>query len=461
MANMTLIQAITVGAGGAAAMDFTSIPQTYTDLKIVISARNTSTSGNESQILLTVNGNGSNGSWRLLYGTGSGVFAGNNSGYLQPAHAPSANTTANTFGNAEIYFPNYTSSSAYKSFSSDFATENNTTSALIGIYANLWSSNSAITQLTLTSNASNFVQYTTAYLYGIESAAVGAKATGGNIISQDANYYYHTFTSSGTFTPTQSLTADYLVVAGGGGGSDAGGGGAGGLRCTVTATGGGGTLETPLSLTATAYTVTIGAGGAGGPNNGTGVSGSNSVFSTITSTGGGNGGNYAANNAGTGGSGGGGGTYSDANPNTGFVGGSGTTNQGYAGGTGYTGTAPSGGAYAGAGGGGAGAIGSNAAVATAGTGGNGVAVSMPVNLITYAGGGGGGAFGGNNSAANGANGGTGGGGNGGTDGGSNSRISTAGSANTGGGGGGGSSDINANAGPRAGGSGIVIVRYAK
>ena len=166
----TLISSVTVGSGGAATMDFTSIPQTYTDLKIVISARNTSTSGVESQILLTVNGNGSNGSWKLLYGNGSGVFQGSGSGYLQPAHAPSATTTTNTFSNAEIYFPNYTSTSKYKSFSSDFAVENNASSSLIGMYANLWSSNSAITQLTLTSNVSNFVQYSTAYLYGISNA---------------------------------------------------------------------------------------------------------------------------------------------------------------------------------------------------------------------------------------------------------------------------------------------------
>ena len=63
-----------------------------------------------------------------------------------------------------------------------------------------------------------------------------AKATGGNIYT-DGTYWYHAFRSaSGTFAPTQSLTADILVVAGGGGGGFAstqtgrgGGGGAGGL----------------------------------------------------------------------------------------------------------------------------------------------------------------------------------------------------------------------------------------
>jgi hypothetical protein len=87
------------------------------------------------------------------------------------------------------------------------------------------------------------------------------------------------------------LSVDYLVVAGGGGGGYAlaGGGGAGGLRSTVTATGGGGSLESPLTLALdTLYTVTVGAGGAGDQVVAWFIKhGNNSVFSTITSTGGG------------------------------------------------------------------------------------------------------------------------------------------------------------------------------
>jgi hypothetical protein len=96
-------------------------------------------------------------------------------------------------------------------------------------------------------------------------AAQFSRATGGTI-TQSGGYTIHTFTSSGNFVPTQNLTVDYLVVAGGasGAGHQGGGGGAGGLRCTTTATGGGGSLESPLSLTnGVSYTVTIGAGGAG------------------------------------------------------------------------------------------------------------------------------------------------------------------------------------------------------
>jgi hypothetical protein len=119
--------------------------------------------------------------------------------------------------------------------------------------------------------ANTFLQYSTFYLYGVAALgttpAIVPYATGGDTIMTDGTYWYHTFVSSGTFTPAKALTADYLVVAGGGGG------GQGGQRCrwrrwtscTVGATGGGGSLESALSLGTSAYTVTIGAGGAGGP----------------------------------------------------------------------------------------------------------------------------------------------------------------------------------------------------
>jgi hypothetical protein len=100
-----------------------------------------------------------------------------------------------------------------------------------------------------------FVQYSTFYLYGVAALgttpAIVPYATGGDTIMTDGTYWYHTFVSSGTFTPAKAISCDYLVVAGGGGGgkgANSGGGGAGGLRSTVTATGGGGSLETALSL---------------------------------------------------------------------------------------------------------------------------------------------------------------------------------------------------------------------
>lgn len=428
MANMKLIDKVTVGSGGAATIEFTSIPQTYTDLVIKISGR---FSVDSASAFLRYNGTTTNGNSIWLEGSGSAASSSTDgSNQYGPVHGIVNSTkTASVFGNAEIYIPNYTSSNN-KSSSSDGVTENNGTATTMALGANLWSNTAAITSIQIVPAAGgNFVQYSTAYLYGVTSAGAGAKATGG-IITSDDNYFYHTFTSSGTFTPTQSLTADYLVVAGGGGGgrSDAGGGGAGGLRSTVGATGGGGSLESPLSLSATGYTVTIGAGGAGASSAGRGSDGSNSVFSSITSIGGGAGGGGSSGGT-SGGSGGGASGAGSA--------GTGTPNQGYAGG---------GGGGSQGGGGGAGEAGST----TIGSqGGDGVAISALATTTGtgvnsyYAGGG-----------ANYQSGGTGKGGlGGGADG-----TGASGTANTGGGGGGWDGSTS---GGGSGGSGIVIVRYAR
>jgi hypothetical protein len=96
-------------------------------------------------------------------------------------------------------------------------------------------------------------------------------------------------------TLPQTFPVDFLVLAGGGGGGAyayPGGGGAGGYRTSVGTSGGGASAETALSLSVgTSYTVTVGAGGTKGTFGGTanGGKGSNSVFASITSTGGGGG----------------------------------------------------------------------------------------------------------------------------------------------------------------------------
>ena len=424
MPNMELINKVTVGSGGAANISFTSIPQTYTDLVVKWSLRNSDASF-RMNINVTYNAISSGYSSTYIAGQGTGAASAalNATGTTQiySGEIPAATGTTSTFSNGEIYIPNYTSSN-HKSASIDNVQESNqSTNVFATLVAGSVSNTAAISTVVLTPGAGNFVQYSTAYLYGVTSVTSSAKATGGTITS-DGAYFYHTFTSSGTFTPTQSLTADYLVVAGGGGGGDdiGGGGGAGGLRSTVTATGGGGSLETALSLALNnSYTVTVGAGGANG------VNGSNSVFSTITSTGGGFGASGANGNAG--GSGGGG-------RSPGGLGGAGTANQGYAGGAGGSSSA--------GGGGGANAVGANAGSNTGGAGGAGVATSITGSSVTYAGGGGGR---GNPSSAGAGGVGGGGAGNG-----------TAGTVNTGGGGGGGV--LSGNGG--AGGSGLVIIRYA-
>jgi hypothetical protein len=442
--NMVAIQTVTVGAGGAASIEFTNIPQTYTDLKIVCSARADDNGVADGFGIIAFNATTTGFSSKLLQGSGTAVTSA--SPTYRNSIVVGAGATANTFSNVEFYIPNYTSSNN-KSYSVESVTENNGTESYVSFAAGLWSNSAAITSIKLADDTKTIFQYSTATLYGVTSAGYGAKATGG-IITQDNNYFYHTFLSSGTLTPTQAISnVDYLVVAGGasGGTNVGGGGGAGGLRSTVTNTGGGGVLESKISLSsATNYTITVGAGGAGQTTfGGSGNSGSNSSIAgsgltTVTSTGGGFG-NSGGGTAGTGGSGGGG-------SGDGGTGGAGTANQGYAGGSGK-----SGGNYVGAGGGGAGAVGVTPETNTssAGNGGNGVQVAINGTLTYYAGGGGGVR---DTSSGGGSSGGLGGGGNG-----QYGGTSPAGTVNTGGGGGGNHNGT----GSGSGGSGIVIVRYAK
>ena len=237
----------------------------------------------------------------------------------------------------------------------------------------------------------------------------------------------------GGSTPfTQSYTASYLLVAGGGGGGQGNGGGGGG--------GSGGYLAGTTALnTGTVYTAVVGGGGAGsaagsGATPFSGVPGTSSTFTGLTSAvggGGGGGGNSGVSISG--GSGGGGSAAS-------IPGSAGTPGQGNAGGNGSP-------ASAGGGGGGASAAGANAVGSGGGAGGNGTASSITGTPATYGGGGGG-----SGSATTPAtNGGTGGGG---TGGGVPGSTGGAGTANTGGGGGGGNNGFVAGG---AGGSGVVIL----
>jgi hypothetical protein len=168
MATYIQIATVTVTAGGGqAAIDFTAIPGTYTDLLIKLSARSTSTS---IGVVVKPNGSTSSITTRNLEGAGSGTpisyTSTNIAGYIVPSTA-----TASTFGNTEIYIPNY-AGSTNKTISSDSVTENNATAAYGLLTAWLWSNTAAITSITLSSDSgtNNFAQHTTATLYGISNS---------------------------------------------------------------------------------------------------------------------------------------------------------------------------------------------------------------------------------------------------------------------------------------------------
>ena len=259
----------------------------------------------------------------------------------------------------------------------------------------------------------------------------GSSATGGTIIISNG-YVYHTFTTSGTFTPlVPVIDARVLVVGGGGGGGSSYYGGGGGAGAVV---------QNNLSITGP-VTVTIGAGGAG-----TGANGSTSSCGSLTAIGGGGGGNNGGS-AQVGASGGG-----ASGSNTPLSGGAGGgAGIGYAGGN----NVPYGtnGYYVGGGGGGFTSVGGTGVPTRAGAGGTGIIVDLFGRSYSVAGGGGGGCP---SDWTGGSGSGSFGGGNGGSTG-TGATGPTAALPNTGSGGGGGGGDPSGPGG--AGGSGLVVVAY--
>jgi hypothetical protein len=430
--NYVLLETIAL-TQSAASVTFDNLPTSgYTDLKIVVSGR---TTGTDSPVKIEFNGVTTGYSWRRIYGNGSSAssLSGTDAYSL---HVNTSSTTANTFSSSDIYIPNYRSSNQ-KSFSVETALETNATGGELFMLACLSTTTAAITSITLTHLNTTLVAGSTFSLYGVAAfgttPVLAPKATGGNIVANDGTYWYHAFTSSGSFVPQIDLTCEALII-GGGGGANQGGGGAGGYRL----------ISAISAAIGVSNSIVVGAGGTGGDwTAGTSTSGIASSALSYSSAGGGRGSGVNGNGV-AGGSGGGGGGIAGGGSTTGGAGNTPSTSpsQGNNGG----GIVVSANNQGGAGGGGASAVGSNApGTGFGGAGGAGSNSASTWATATntgvsgfYAGGGGGGGNGSN------AAGGSGGGGSG---------NGTAGTASTGGGGGG------AFGTGASGGSGIVIIRY--
>ena len=163
-----LIASTTVGVLGSTSIDFTSIPGTYTDLCVVSSLRATL----DGNLLISFNGSSANFTARRLSGNGSSASSTTFSTGLAGTITGSGQTS-NTFSSSQTYIPNYASSTTYKSFSAESTQENNATASNFYAIAGLWSNNAAITSISLThadGSGYPFVQYSTAYLYGVKNA---------------------------------------------------------------------------------------------------------------------------------------------------------------------------------------------------------------------------------------------------------------------------------------------------
>lgn len=158
----------TVGSGGTSSITFNSIPQTFTDLKVVVSARGTS-SATTNEVYFIVNSDSSTVySQTYLNGNGSAAASSRFTGYggFVVNYIPAATATANTFSNSEYYIPNYTGAN-FKQIIADLTSENNATAANLFLYADLYRSTSPVTSLTFAAGGGVLAQYSTFTLYGI------------------------------------------------------------------------------------------------------------------------------------------------------------------------------------------------------------------------------------------------------------------------------------------------------
>ena len=162
----TLIASNTLSSA-AANITFSSIPSTYTDLLIRISARSNNTGSN-----IQLQFNGSAVSYTAMYLRGNGSAA---TSYTQTTFGTDAvygtylTSDASTFMSQDFYVPNY-AGSTYKSVSGDGVEEMNQTLAYSMLTAGLWSNTAAITSVTIDNETSTLQPYTSAYLYGISKS---------------------------------------------------------------------------------------------------------------------------------------------------------------------------------------------------------------------------------------------------------------------------------------------------
>jgi hypothetical protein len=165
----TPIATTTLGTNQANAyLVFSSIPSTYTDLRLIISTRSTNASATDD-IYLRFNGSGSGYSWTYLHGNGSSASS---------SRASSQNVALLGFGVAAasaasgIFDPiisdinNYSNTTTNKTMLSRYSTQ-----GFAGAAVSLWQSTTAIDSITLYWNSGqSFASGSTFTLYGVKSA---------------------------------------------------------------------------------------------------------------------------------------------------------------------------------------------------------------------------------------------------------------------------------------------------
>ena len=168
--TMTLISTVTVGSGGTSAITFSSIPATGTDLLITSSIR-TNTGSTRQTLPITFNGATTTFVYRNIYGTGSSVASGTGNRYVITVNGNGSN--GSTFGNSSMYIYNYANSSP-KVFSVESVTETMTTGGFQELLIGSWNGTSAINSISIQGDGQTILQDSVVSLYTITKGSGGA-----------------------------------------------------------------------------------------------------------------------------------------------------------------------------------------------------------------------------------------------------------------------------------------------
>jgi hypothetical protein len=171
---MKLIQTVTL-ASASASIELASIPQSFTDLVLLLSLRG-SVSGTFNAGALFFNSAASDSNARDLAGDGGSVYstATGTQTYIRWGDTTGSTNTANTFASSQIYIPNYTGSQN-KTISAESTPENNGTSWGQGtITAGLSTKSAAITLINIYNlSGGDWIAGSTISLYGILKGSDG------------------------------------------------------------------------------------------------------------------------------------------------------------------------------------------------------------------------------------------------------------------------------------------------
>lgn len=166
------IATVTVGSGGAANVEFTSIAADWTHLQVRAIHHGTTTSSNQPAIKLTFNSVTSNYAWHGLEGSGTSAYAyamGASTDAIYIYSTPANTYSASTFGAHIIDILDYANTNKYKTVRS-LGGEDDNGKGYISFNSGLHQSTSAITSIKFTPALGNFSQYSHFALYGIKAA---------------------------------------------------------------------------------------------------------------------------------------------------------------------------------------------------------------------------------------------------------------------------------------------------